>query len=74
MKLVIIGAYKNLNPEIRGVRAVEELLDDIKKRGQLEGVEVDYAKGHPIETASEVRDLEFFTTISLGIVKKVKDN
>ena len=71
MKIILIPPY--LNRAIDVTYYLHRLVDKMRKRGQLEGVEVDIDEGHFLESTSPVRDEEFNATISLGIIKKVKE-
>lgn len=72
MKLVIVPPYESLNPVMQGHRVFYELIDRMKKRGQLEGVEIDIGEGYLVET-TDVRDFEYYTSISMGTTKRVKE-
>ncbi|MFC1943414.1 aspartate/glutamate racemase family protein [Chloroflexota bacterium] len=71
MKLILIPAYQN--PVISWGWVLHELLEDYRKTGALEGVEVDIDEGYFIESPSEKRDEEVLALISVGIIKKVKE-
>ena len=75
MKLILIPPYKGMNwtPE-KGQFMVRELVDNMKKQGQLEGVDVDIDDGYPFpeELDSLLRDDEFLAHISMGCVKRVR--
>ena len=52
---------------------LDELVADYRKKGALEGVEVDIDEGYFIESPSEKRDEEFLAAINIGIIEKVKE-
>ena len=51
---------------------VRELLDIMREKGQLTGVEVDIDEGHPTEHSAENRDEEVLADISVGFIKRVR--
>jgi hypothetical protein len=81
MKLIIIPPYRaqNYTPE-RGHFMVREIVEDMKQKGQLEGVEVDLDPGHPIEHTTDttgkqedhVMAYRAFDEISAGTLKRVR--
>lgn len=71
MRLILIGPYQN--PHIKGDYVLREIVENARKKGQLEGVEMDIDLGYPIEDPSVVRDEEFVANISVGFIKKVKE-
>ena len=75
MKLIVIPPYKNVknySPE-RGQFLAHELLANMEKKGQLEGVEVDVDDAYPTEHTATTRDEEILANISLGVIKKVRE-
>jgi hypothetical protein len=76
MKLVIIPPYKrvgvNYSPT-EGHFLVNELVNDMRKNGQLEGVEVDIDEGYPTEHTGENRDAEVVAIFAVGFLKRVKE-
>jgi Asp/Glu/hydantoin racemase len=81
MKIVIIPAYQGAghNPA-EGHYVTNELLANMRKKGQLDGVDVDLDDGYPFppEVAGRFnpppreRNEEFLAYINLGIVKRVR--
>jgi len=71
MRLILIAPYQN--PAVNWGFILRELVDKMKKKGALEGVEVDIDEGYFIDSPSEKRDEEFLANISVGIINKVKE-
>jgi Asp/Glu/hydantoin racemase len=71
MRLVAIPPYQN--PKVDWGWVLRQLLEDYRKTGALEGVEVDVDEGYLVESTSEKRDEEVLALISVGIIKKVKE-
>jgi allantoin racemase len=71
MKLAFIPPYAN----VHAAQAMweEELIARMKRKGQLDGVEIDIAEGYPIEHHAETRNEEFAAIVNLGMIKKVKE-
>jgi allantoin racemase len=75
MKLIVIPPYKNIknfSPE-EGQFMAHELLANMEKKGQLEGVEVDLDDGYQTEHTATTRDEEVVANISVGVIKKVRE-
>jgi allantoin racemase len=73
MRLITIPPYKALNYTPEKGRFIElELLDNMRKRGQLEGVEMDMDDGYDLGHRREERDEEFSAQIALGSLSRVK--
>jgi allantoin racemase len=73
MRLITIPPYKALNYSPEKGRFIElELLDNMRKRGQLEGVEIDVDDGYDLGHRREERDEEFAHEIVLGSLSRVK--
>jgi len=73
MKLITIPPYKALNYTPERGRFVElELIDNMRKRGQLDGIEVDVDDGHDLGHRNVARDQEFSDQIGLGVLGQVK--
>ena len=51
---------------------VNELIEKMRQRGQLEGVEIDVDEGHDTGHKEESRDEEFLAKISFGMIQRVK--
>ncbi|MCC7483548.1 MAG: hypothetical protein IT529_01040 [Burkholderiales bacterium] len=75
MKIVDIPPYRragvNYSPT-EGHFMMQELIADLRAKGQLEGVEIDIDEGEPTEHGAETRDDEVVTNIAVGVVKRVK--
>jgi len=71
MRFVIIPPYQN--PAVKWGFVLRDLVTDLRKKGALEGIEVDVDEGYLVESTSEVRDEEFLAYGSLGVIKKVKE-
>jgi allantoin racemase len=73
MKLITIPPYKALNYTPEKGRFVElELLEAMRKKGQMEGVEMDVDDGHDLGHRREERDEEFAAQIALGVLSRVR--
>ena len=73
MKLITIPPYKALNYTPEKGRFVElELLENMRRKGQLEGVEMDVDDGHDLGHRREERDEEFAAQIALGALSRVR--
>ena len=71
MKLIAIPPYQN--PEVNWGWVLRHLLEDYRKSGGLQGVEVDVDDGYLVESAAEKRDEAVLALISVGIIKKVQE-
>ena len=71
MRLIIIPPYQN--PVVNWVFIIRALLNDLEKKGQLKGVEVDIDEGHFTESTAESRDEVSRATMSAGLVKKARE-
>jgi len=75
MKLIVIPPYrnvKNFDPK-EGQFLARELVDNMKKKGQLEGVELDIDDAYPTEHTAQNRDEEVLANIAVGVIKKVRE-
>ena len=74
MKLVIIPPYRGVNyTPTEGHFMVRELLDNMRRKGQLEGIDVDIDEGHPVEhTEENRRDEEEYPAKGAGILNRVR--
>ncbi len=75
MKIVFIPPYKLEGSNYfasEGHFMVNELVADMKKKGQLEGVEVDIDDGYSMEYTGENRDEEVIANVTVGFLKRVK--
>lgn len=71
MRLVAIPPYRN--PAVEWGWVLRHLLDDYRRTGALDGVEVDVDEGYLVESTSEKRDEEVLALINVGIINKVKE-
>jgi Asp/Glu/hydantoin racemase len=71
MRLIAVPPYQN--PNINWVFILRELLTSMRKKGQLEGVEVDIDEGYFTPSTSESRDEESRAVMSAGLISKVKE-
>ena len=71
MKLILIPPYQN--PIINWGWVLRESVANMKKKGQLNGVEVDVGDGYFIDSTSEKRDEEAYALLSLGSIRKVTE-
>lgn len=71
MRLVAIPPYRN--PAVGWGWVLRHLIEDYRKTGGLEGVEVDVDEGYLVESTSETRDEEVLAVINVGIINKVKE-
>ena len=77
MKLIVIPPSKGMNwtPE-KGQYMVYELVENMRKAGQLKGVDIDIDEGYPFpvaELGSPSCDEEFLIHLGVGLVRKVKE-
>lgn len=76
MKLIDIPPYRgagiNYSPT-EGHFVVRELVANMKKKGQLEGVEIDIDDGYPTEHSAENRDEEVLANIAVGVIKRIRE-
>ena len=74
MKLVMILPFKGVNnTSTEGHFLEREIMVDMEKRGQLEGVEIDIDEGYPTDYTAENRDEEVLAYITMGVLKKVRE-
>ncbi|MDP2242279.1 MAG: aspartate/glutamate racemase family protein [Burkholderiales bacterium] len=71
MRLVAIPPYRN--PAVGWGWVLRHLVEDYRKTGALEGVEVDVDEGYLVDSTSEARDEEVLAVINVGIINKVKE-
>lgn len=71
MKMLLIPPYSNAN--INQTVWEQDLLEQFKSRGQLEGIDIDIAEGPKTEHDASTRDAEFSTLISVGVIRRVKE-
>jgi allantoin racemase len=71
MRLVAVPPYRN--PAVNWGWVLRHLVEDYRKTGALQGVEVDVDDGYLVESTSEKRDEEVLAVINVGIINKVKE-
>ena len=75
MKIVDIPPYQragvNYSPT-EGHFMMRDLIDSMKARGQLEGIEIDIDEGEPTDHGAETRDEVVVANIAVGVVKRVQ--
>ena len=71
MRLVAIPPYRN--PAVNWGWVLRHLVEDYRRTGALQGVEVDVDDGYLVESTSETRDEEVLAVINVGIINKVKE-
>ncbi len=85
MRLIIVAPYKN--PVVNWGFVIREFIDDMRKSGQLDGVEVDLDEGFEIGKTSDNRESakgdgkfkiigmneEDLASIALGAIKKARE-
>lgn len=52
---------------------VTEIVENMRKKGQLEGVEIDIDDGYPTDHVRENRDEEVLANITVGFLKRVRE-
>lgn len=73
MKLLTIPPYKGFNYTPEEGRFIEQaILNNMRRKGQLEGVQVDLDNGYDVGHREDNRDEAFLAEISLGMIKQVK--
>ena len=71
MKLVDLPPYRNFITE--GQPMAVEIVENLKRKRQIDGIEIDIDDGYPTDWTDEARDEEFLVHISPGIVKRVRE-
>jgi len=75
MRLINIGPYgnaKSANKDTTGKPIIEELIDNMRRRGQLKGVEIDTDTGTTIP-AKDGRDDDVLAQINVGVIEKIRE-
>jgi allantoin racemase len=76
MRLIDIPPYRregiNYDPK-EGHFLVRELVEKMRRKGQLEGVEVDIDDAYPTEHTGKNRDEEVLAYLSVGIIRRVRE-
>jgi Asp/Glu/hydantoin racemase len=79
MKICILppvgGTFTKYDDEQKGNLnfVLRAILENIRKKGGLDGVEVEVERGYPVEVPQLERDEEFFATRSVGILKRLRE-
>jgi len=71
MRLVLIPPYQN--PVLNWGFVLRELVSNMEKRGQTDGIEIDIDEGYFIESTSEKRDEEVLALITVGGIRKIRE-
>ena len=76
MKIIDIPPYRgagvNYDPK-EGHYLVREIVENMRRKGRLEGVEMDIDDGYPTEHKGENRDEEILAYITPGFLKRVRE-
>ena len=74
MRLIDIPPYRRegANYDEKGHILVRELIEKLKRKGQLDGVEIDIDEGYPTEHTGKNRDEEVLAYLTVGIIKRVR--
>lgn len=75
MRLINIGPYsgaKSANPDASGRPIIQELIDNMRRRGQLAGVEIDVDTGTTVPHKTG-RDDDVLSHISVGVIQKIRE-
>jgi Asp/Glu/hydantoin racemase len=70
MRLVAIPPYRN--PAVNWGWVLRHLVEDYRKTGALQGVEIDVDDGYLVDSTAEKRE-EVLAVINVGIINKVKE-
>jgi Asp/Glu/hydantoin racemase len=74
LKLLTIPPYKGFNYTPEEGRFIEKaILENMRRKGQLEGVQVDLDNGYDVGHRQDNRDEEFLAEITLGMIKRVRE-
>jgi allantoin racemase len=75
MKLILIPPTKTTvnDDPLNGHSIYTELLENMRRKGQLEGLEIDVAEGYPSEHKGSNRDEEFLAIITPGFLIKIRE-
>jgi allantoin racemase len=73
MRLIVVPPYRAQNyTPTEGHYMVNELIAEMKEKGQLEGVEIDVDDGFPVEDTTGHRDEVVLAIINAGLLQRVK--
>jgi len=67
------GTFTKYGDEHKGNFVLQAILENIRQKGGLDGVDVVVEKGYPVEVPQLERDEEFFATRSVGILKRLRE-
>ena len=77
MKIALIPPYKPVGAKYQmtkeGPLAINEVIELLARRGQMEGIELDIVDAYPMDNPVEDRDEVFLAEITPGFLKKVKE-
>ncbi len=74
MKIIDIPPYRSVNyTPTKGHYLVVEIIENMRRRGQLEGVEIDIDDGYPVDPAVVSSDEEVLAHITVGFLKRVRE-
>ncbi len=75
IRIVDIPPYQragvNYDPQ-EGHFMMHDLVESLRARGHLDGVEITVDEGYPTDHGAETRDDEVVTNIAVGVVKRIK--
>ncbi len=70
IKMVLIPPYRN--PVVNWAPVLHELVENYRKKGGLDGINIDIDDGYLVDDPSENRDEEVLAIISVGFIIKAK--
>ncbi len=75
MKLIDIPPYRRegANYDEKGHILVRKLVEKMRSKGQLEGVEIDIDESYPTNHSGKNRDEEILAYLSVGIIKRIRE-
>lgn len=77
MKICILppvgGTFTKYGDEHKGNFVLQAIIENMRKKGALYGVDVVVETGYPVEVPQLERDEEFFATRSLGILRRLRE-
>lgn len=73
MKIVVIPPYRGMNwTPTEGQYMLRDLVDIMKRKGQLEGTEITIDEGYPSRHTAETRDDAVYVDVIAGFLKRVR--